>query len=97
MHGVIKTISFELAFGQPPRQSIFPGVVKSKIMEEDIKHILKEEDDKVKDENQRSDDENQGDDKNDKNNRGQVKDKIRVVMRSKTTVAMRIRTVMLRI
>ena len=77
MHGVIKTNSFELAFGQPPRQSIFPGVVKSKIMEEDIKHILKEEDDKVKDENQRSDDENQGDDKNDKNNRGQVKDEIR--------------------
>ena len=47
----MKTTPYELVFGQPPRQNVFPGVVKSEIMEEDIEDILKEEE-KVKDENQ---------------------------------------------
>ena len=63
----MKTTPYELVFGQPPRQNVFPGVVKSEIMEEDIEDILKEEEEKVKDENQNqvkdnSQDENQDSD-----------------------------------
>ena len=36
----MKTTPYELVFGQPPRQSIFPGVNKARIMEEDIEDLL---------------------------------------------------------
>ena len=44
VHGVMKTTPYELVFGQPPRQNIFPGVVKTRILEEDIEDLLSEED-----------------------------------------------------
>ena len=44
VHGVMKTTPYELVFGQPPHQNIFPGVVRSEIMEENIEDILKEDD-----------------------------------------------------
>ena len=40
VHGTMKTTPYELVFGQPPRQNIFPGVHGSKIMEEDVEDIL---------------------------------------------------------
>eukprot|EP00731_Ephydatia_muelleri_P006834 Em0003g1082a len=41
LHGVMKTIPYELVFGQPPRQSVFPGAkYGSNIMEEDLEDII---------------------------------------------------------
>ena len=37
----MRTTPYELVFGQPPRHTIFPGVVKSEIMEEDIEENSK--------------------------------------------------------
>ena len=74
VHGVMKTTPYELVFGQPPRQNIFPGVVKSEIMEEDIEDILKEEEEeeeeKVKDEHLDSCDEENRDNSQDENQGG---------------------------
>ena len=36
----MRTTPYELVFGQPPRQNIFPGVHGTKIMEEDVEDIL---------------------------------------------------------
>ena len=39
----MKTAPYELVFGQPPRQGIFPGVKGPSIMEEDVEDIIKED------------------------------------------------------
>ncbi len=39
----MKSTPYELVFGQPPRQNIFPGVTGTRIMEEDVEDILEEE------------------------------------------------------
>ena len=45
IHGTMKKTPFELVFGQPPRQNIFPGVSGTNILEEDVEDILEKEDD----------------------------------------------------
>jgi len=66
----MRTTPYELVFGQPPRQNIFPSVVKSEVMEEDIEDILKEEEDKVKHEHLDSCDEENKDNTQDENQGG---------------------------
>ena len=66
----MRTTPYELVFGQPPRQNIFPNVVKSEVMEEDIEDILKEEEDKVKHEHLDSCDEENRDNTQDENQGG---------------------------
>ena len=39
----MKTTPYELVFGQPPRQGIFPGVKSPSIIEEDVEDIIKED------------------------------------------------------
>ena len=39
-HGTVKTTPYELVFGQPPRQCIFPTVDKPCILEEHIEDLL---------------------------------------------------------
>ena len=34
---------YELVFGQPPRQNLFPGIEGTEVMEEDVEDILDEE------------------------------------------------------
>jgi len=46
----MKTTQYELVFGQPPRQNIFPGASKSDVMEEDIEDILREEEEEEEEE-----------------------------------------------
>ena len=36
----MKTSPYELVFGQPPRQCIFPGANKTQISEEDIEDLI---------------------------------------------------------
>ena len=43
MHGTVKSTPYELVFGQPPRQGIFPGVKGPSIMEEYVEDIIKED------------------------------------------------------
>ena len=43
VHGTMKTTPYELVFGQPPRQNVFPGVSGTNIMEEDIEDIFIED------------------------------------------------------
>ena len=42
-HGTMLKTPYELVFGQPPRQSVFPGVDSVRICEEDIDDIVEEE------------------------------------------------------
>ena len=42
VHGTVKTTPYDLVFGQPPRQSIFPGVKGENIMEEDVEDLFEE-------------------------------------------------------
>ena len=39
----MKSTPYELVFGQPPRQGIFPGVKGPSIMEENVEDIIKED------------------------------------------------------
>ena len=39
----MKTTPYELVFGQPPRQNIFPGVHGTTILEEDVEDIIQNE------------------------------------------------------
>ena len=41
VHATMKTTPFELVFGQPPRNNIFPGAM-GPVMEEDIAELLDE-------------------------------------------------------
>ena len=43
VHVTMKTTPYELVFGQPPQQGIFPGVKGPSIMEEDVEDIIKED------------------------------------------------------
>ena len=38
----MKSIPYELVFGQPPRKTVFPGVTTSIPMEEDVFDIVEE-------------------------------------------------------
>ena len=40
----MRTTPFELVFGQPPRQAIFPGARGTRIMEEDVEDLIDEAD-----------------------------------------------------
>ena len=44
VHGTMNTTPFELVFGQPPRQAIFPGASGTHNMEEDAKDLIDEAD-----------------------------------------------------
>ena len=39
----MKTSPYELVFGQPPRQCIFPGANKTQILEEDIEDLINDD------------------------------------------------------
>ena len=39
VHATVKATPFELVFGQPPRNTIFPGVT-GHVMEEDVEDLL---------------------------------------------------------
>ncbi len=45
VHGTMKTTPYELVFGQPPRQCLFPGASTSRILEEDVENLLNDSDD----------------------------------------------------
>ena len=40
VHGNMKTTPYEVVFGQPPRQGIFPGIKGPSVVEEDIDDIV---------------------------------------------------------
>ena len=40
IHGTMKTTPYELVYGQPPRQCLFPGVSGVHILEEDVEELL---------------------------------------------------------
>lgn len=43
IHGTMKTMPYELVFGQPPRGCAFPGLSNCQsIMEEDVQDLLEE-------------------------------------------------------
>ena len=44
IHGTMGKCPYELVFGQPPRQNLFPGVKGTRIMEEDVADILEDGD-----------------------------------------------------
>ena len=44
VHVTMEKSPYELVFGQPPRQNIFPGVKGTRILEEDVADILENED-----------------------------------------------------
>ena len=41
----MKTTPYELVFGQPPRQCLFPGVSGTRILEEDVDDLIEEDTD----------------------------------------------------
>lgn len=43
VHGTMKVSPYELVFGQPPCQNIFPGAHGNEIMEEDLEDVLEED------------------------------------------------------
>lgn len=43
VHGTMKSTPYELVFGQPPRDNIFPGIESKEILEEDVADILERE------------------------------------------------------
>ena len=45
----MRTSPYELVFGQPPRQCIFPGASKRSVREEDVEDLLKDGDDNSND------------------------------------------------
>ena len=49
VHGTVKVTPYELVFGQPPRQNIFPGVKSERIMEEDVEDLFEEVKDSERD------------------------------------------------
>ena len=72
VHGTMKTTPYELVFGQPPRQGIFPGVAGTRIMEEDVEDILQEDEDGEKKDEDKSTgeegEENSSEDESNNNN-----------------------------
>ena len=41
----MKTTPYELVFGQPPRQNVFPGAKGNSVMEEDVEDLLEDDPD----------------------------------------------------
>ena len=44
VHGTMRNTPYELVFGQPPHNSIFPGAQSTSVNEEDVQDLLIEDD-----------------------------------------------------